>query len=198
MKNQINAKDDIQKLLSYRVPKLTPEGTCSAGDELDDTPYDLGQILRDNGLAEEGIFELVSTVDVAVASLYVEIKPDWVGVYKKLRTPSGEALVKIAYRGLPSRAEFPLTAEFAEHSNNSTVGLSGKAVLVNSVKDHLKKGQPYYEGDAKVQSELCVPIFSAEKEVIGIIDIESFREHFFNDEKIAKIEAVCSDLSDRL
>ena len=32
-----------------------------------------------------------------------------------------------AYVGAPSRAEFPLTEEFARTSNNSTVGLSGKA-----------------------------------------------------------------------
>ena len=42
-------------------------------------------------------------------------------------------LVKLAYVGRPSRAEFPLTKEFAEKSTNSTVGLTGRATVIASL-----------------------------------------------------------------
>ena len=120
------------------------------------------------------------------------------GIYKKLNTKSGPALVKLAYRGSPSRAEFPLTKKFAEHSNNSTVGLSGKAVLVDNVEKYIEEGKPYYECDNKVQSELCVPIFSEKRKIIGIIDLESFQKNFFENKKIIQTALACVLLSDSI
>ena len=190
-----STNEDVEKLLSYKVPKLTPDGSCSIVDELDPIPYNLKQTLRENNFADSEIYDLVYKLDKVVEFLQKEIGADWTGIYKKLNTASGQALVKLAYRGSPSRAEFPLTEKFAEHSNNSTVGLSGNAVMINSVHKHLEQGKPYYECDNKVQSELCVPIFSNSNEVIGIMDLESFKENFFDDEKIIKISSACTLLS---
>jgi len=75
------------------------------------------------------------------------------------RTPTGRGvLVKEAYVGEPSRAEFPLTESFAERSNNSSVGLSGEAVLVEDVAEH---DGPYYECDDSVRSGSAVPSWPA-------------------------------------
>lgn len=52
-----------------------------------------------------------------------------------------QGLLKEAYRGAASRAIFPLTAEFAEQSNNSWVALNAKAKLVADVSAY--EG-PYY------------------------------------------------------
>ena len=184
-------KEEDPKLLSYVVPKMTPDGTCSLPDDLDPNPYNLGKTLLKNDFAETETLDFVSRVDALVMYLHTAVGSDWTGVYKRLMTPEGATLVKIAYRGRPSRAEFPWTDSFASHSNNSTVALSGKAVVVSSVKKHQEAGNPYYECDADVQSELCVPLFSDDGEISGIIDLESFKENHFNDERILMIAAAC-------
>ena len=74
-------------------------------------------------------------------------------------------LVKLSYFGAPSRAEFPLTDEFAAISNNSTVGLSGKARIINDVPAYLTKGGEYYTCDPKVLAEACIPLFDAQGQV---------------------------------
>ncbi len=105
-------------------------------------------------------------------------------------------LVKLAYRGLPSRAEFPLTPDFATNSNNSTVGLSGQGRVIEDVDEYVAGGGAYYTCDGDVQSEACLPLFSAHPApspspspspahlttpaVIGIIDAESTHKKFFS------------------
>ena len=190
--------EEVERLVTYKVPKLSPDGSCSIVDELDDRPYNLKETLHDNGFKDEDIYSLVGKLDKVVEFLHKEIGADWTGIYKKLNKAKGPALVKLAYRGNPSRAEFPLAEKFAEHSNNSTVGLSGKAVLIKSLNEHLEAGKPYYECDNKVQSELCVPIFGKDNEIIGIIDLEAFQENFFDEVKIAKVAVVCLLLPDQL
>jgi putative methionine-R-sulfoxide reductase with GAF domain len=180
--------------LAYQVPRMTPDGTCSMPDDLDPVPYDLAATLRANGFSNERIHDFVAKADALVELLHRVTGADWTGIYYRLKVSGGEALVKIAYRGRPSRAEFPLTAEFAAHSNNSTVGLSGKAVLVESVAVHVADGNPYYECDGAVQSELCAPFFSEEGEVAGIIDLESFAEKHFTHEINTKVALLCSQL----
>lgn len=176
---------DSPKLLSYVVPKVSADGTCSLPDDLDPEPYDLRRTLLANGFDEKEALHFVSRMDALAELLHEHTDSDWTGIYKRLRTKNGDALVKLAYRGRPSRAEFPLTESFASHSNNATVGLTGRAVLVSSVREHREEGKPYYECDDDVQSELCVPIFSKTGDVSGIIDLESFKENHFDDGKIS-------------
>jgi putative methionine-R-sulfoxide reductase with GAF domain len=183
-----------EKLLSYVVPTMTPDGTCSMPDDLDPTPYDVGQTLRANGFSADEVLKFVSHIDRVVEFLHAEVASDWTGIYKKMETKVGPALVKIAYRGRASRAEFPLTEAFAAHSNNSTVGLSGKAVMVTSVAAHIAEGKPYYECDDAVQSELCVPIYADDGSVAGIIDLESFTPNHFDATVTLKAAMVCASL----
>src|SRR5437763_6138499 len=105
---------------------LTEDGACSIVDELAPVPYDLAAI--PGGRTEQ------STRRLALLGRLVEraqesTGAEWVGIYQR-RTHAAEApvLVKVAYVGRPSRAEFPLTREFAERSTNSAVGLTGHAI----------------------------------------------------------------------
>ena len=83
---------------------------------------------------------------------------------------------------MPSRAEFPLTEAFAEYSNNSRVGLTGWAVLIEDVKAWRAEGGGYYECDPKVMSEVCLPVQGQDDNVLGILDAEASSAGFFTPE----------------
>src|SRR3989344_5310743 len=110
-----NTQEDIERLLTYKVPKLGTDGNYSILDQLDETPCKLKEILFYNGLSDKDIYELVYNLNKVVQFLHKEIRSDWTGIYKKLNTETGPALVKLAYKGIASRVEFPLTKEFAKH-----------------------------------------------------------------------------------
>lgn len=184
--------EEIEKLYKYDVPKVGENGACSIRHEKEEKPYDLSMILGKG--EEQDLF--LWRLNRVVENLQKLTGLDWVGIYKKVKNVNGEeVLVKLAYRGAFSRAEFPLTAEFAEHSNNSTVGLSGKAVLVQDVANYVG---PYYQCDAKVLSEFCCPILDKDGEVLGIIDAESFKENFFGRDKLLEVVKVCMDLGNNM
>jgi hypothetical protein len=66
---------------------------------------------------------------------------DWFGVYQKRKSTDARShLLKLSYFGAPSRALFPLTPEFAAHSNNSSVGITGRARIISSVEQHVAAG----------------------------------------------------------
>lgn len=188
-------------ILSYPVPLLGEGGSCSIFGELDDTPFDLTAVLTPSQIA------LTTTVQSIVDWVKLKTNVDWFGVYLKRSNNDGsEVLTKLAYYGEPSRAEFPLTNEFAQISNNSFVGLNGEKRTINNVKAYVANGGEYYTCDPKVQSELCWPILSpnnlinGDKEtgcnnaIVGIIDAESFNTDAFNDDNIVIFEAVCQEL----
>lgn len=186
---------DIIHLYMYEIPEISPDGSCSIAGKKAEKPYNLAQILGlssevitlNNHPQTERLWKLKQVVD----RLQKLTKSDWLGVYRKMVNDENElVLVKESYFGAMSRPEFPLTQEFAKHSNNSTVGLTGKAIVVKDVADY---NGPYYECDNKVRSEFCCPIIHND-EVIGIIDAESFQQNFFTSEKILQIAKVCFDL----
>lgn len=100
-------------------------------------------------------------------------------------TEGSAKLVKLAYRGSPSRAEFPLTEDFALHSNNSRVGLTGRARVIQDVAEYVKSGGEYYTCDLSVQSEACLPLFGVDGAVCGIVDVETALPHFFTGHTLA-------------
>lgn len=189
---------DIHNLYTYKVPKLGEGGACSITDELEETPYNLAQTYKID-YNVESLKTAPQTLRLQKLNAVIEklqniTGVDWLGIYRRTQSLQGEEiLLKEAYYGAPSRAEFPLNETFAKTSNNSTVGLSGKAVVVNSVDDY---DGPYYECDSKVQSEFCLPIFNSNNEVIGIIDAEAFAKNFFDEQKLLEISKVCFDLGD--
>lgn len=191
------AQDKPELTLAYQVPLLGEGGTCSLFGELDDTPFDLTATLTAQQL------DLVAQVQSVVNWVKAHTDVDWFGVYLARATEEGKVLTKLAYFGAPSRAEFPLTAEFAALSNNTSVGLSGQKRLINDVDQYRAQGGEYYTCDPKVKSELCWPIFSSKKEqtqqqqntILGIIDAECFEQNKFTAEVQQQFDAVCAVLS---
>ncbi len=185
------SEEEINQLYHYSVPEIVPGAGCGLKAQ---EPYCLEKTL---GLEEADLSKHDNTLRLyrlnrIVTHLQELTGVDWLGIYRKTTNLEGETiLLKEAYYGRFSRGEFPLNAEFAKGSNNSTVGLSGKAVVVQSVEQY--EG-PYYTCDVQVQSEFCLPIFDEEGKVIGIIDAEAFQPHFFTNQKLCEIAKVAYDL----
>lgn len=185
------SQTEDKSLFTYRVPKLTSDGSCSFNNELGERPYNLATVLGDSSEVAFRLWQLKKII----YSIQKIISADWFGIYQKIKKRDGqEVLVKLAYQGAPSRAEFPLTQEFAKQSNNSTVGLAGKAIIVEDIS---KYSGPYYKCDGRVKSEFCCPILNSAGHVVGIIDAESFLPDFFNYEKQLQIAKISRDLGAR-
>lgn len=198
------AQPESQRLLSYAVPAMTEDGCSRIDGTLADEPYDLGQklgISRAEAVSHPAVRRLLR-IDGLVAKVAADTKLDWLGVYLARPGQGDEppALVKLAYRGVESRAEFPLTREFARQSNNSAVGLSGRGVVINDIEQYLwTQGGPYYQCDSKVHSEACLPIYSPSgAEVAGILDAEAWSRDTFSEEVLSKLAAFCLVLQGEL
>ena len=179
---------DPESLYRYPVPMLTEDGTCSIVDELAPVPYDLAGIL--GGRSEQATRRL-ALLERLVERVQETTGADWVGVYARRVNSAGvDVLVKVAYVGLPSRAEFPLTREFAERSTNSTVGLTGRATVLDDVSKHVEAGGGFYVCDTGVQSEACIPIIDVAREVAGIVDAEAKPKGFFGAERLVVVAAL--------
>lgn len=196
-----STEKDTQVQWQYQVPELGEGGSCSLFDQLSSTPYDLAARL---GGPTAGNLQLLQQVTALVKFYQQHSGSQWFGVYKKIdqkidQTDTGldgnTVLVKLAYFGAASRAEFPLTPEFAAISNNSTVGISGKGRIINNVSAYLATGGEYYTCDPKVQAEACLPILAADGRVLGIIDSEAFTQNIFTGAELALLVAVATSLS---
>ena len=183
---------------SYSVPLLGEGGTCSLFGELDDKPFDLTQVLTEEQLTLVGQCQSISDW------IQINTNIDWFGIYLKINQDNSPCLTKLTYFGEPSRAQFPLSKEFATISNNSAVGLSGEKRVINDVQSYVNDGGEYYTCDPKVKSELCYPIIAnknksseqQETDILGIIDAESFSTLCFDNDKIAFFDAICGLLSE--
>jgi len=183
---------DIAVQWQFRVPELGEGGSCSLFGQLAPEPYDLAQTLGGQTAAN---LQLLQQVTAVVAFYQAHSASHWFGVYQQRHNVAGErVLVKLAYFGAESRAEFPLTAEFAAISNNSTVGLSGHGRIINDVAAYLAGGGEYYTCDPKVQAEACLPLLTADGEVVGIIDSEAFEKQIFAGDELALLCAVALEL----
>lgn len=174
-------------LYRYQVPKLSEDGSCSLIEELDPVLYDLSRLL---GGESEANTRKLKLLNILATRADMVTGADWVGIYQRRPVHSGDALVKLAYRGRPSRAEFPLNAEFAKGSTNSAVGLSGQARVIDNVAAYTAAGGGFYVCDDAVQSEMCVPILDGDGKVLGIIDAEAAPEAFFTPDRQAVVVAM--------
>lgn len=195
LKTQLAALATPAVTWSYQVPELGEGGACSLFGQLADEPYDLVTTLGQNEATTKALGQLT-----AVVQNYQQTNDsDWFGIYQKRQNPEGETvLVKLAYFGAASRAEFPLTAEFAQISNNSTVGLTGKAKVINDVTAYLTAGGEYYTCDPKVLSEACLPLLNTKGELAGIIDAEAFKRQAYHTDALVRLVAICLVLPDLL
>jgi putative methionine-R-sulfoxide reductase with GAF domain len=179
---------DPGTLYTYSVPMLTEDGACSVVDQLSPVPYDLAPIL---GGKSEQTTRRLALMERVLERARETTGADWLGIYqRRLNAEGGTVLVKLAYIGRPSRAEFPLTPEFAEHSTNSTVGLTGRATVIDDVGKHVEAGGGFYVCDDGIQSEACVPILDEAREVAGIVDAEAKPRGFFGAERLAVVAAL--------
>lgn len=185
----------LNALYTYKVPRLSPDGSCSLHEELEAAPYDVSRVL--GGRSIQNSFALI-TLDALVESVQASCGTDWLGVYQRRELASGPVLVKLAYRGAESRAEFPLTEAFAKSSNNAAVALSGKARVLQDVKAHVAGGGAYYECDPKVQSEVCLPLLDPNGKVIGILDAESTKASHFTPERLAMLVSLATEAPSHL
>jgi len=186
------AVDDEDALYRYRVPEVSPDGACSLFDQLAAQPYDLAGVLGGRDAARTRLLQRLNRL---VQTVNAQVGADWLGIYRRLPVAAGEALVKLACVGLPSRAEFPLDAAFAAHSNNSTVGLSGRGMVIDDVAIHAAGGGSYYVCDPKVRAEACLPVYAADGTVAGIIDAEAAPAGFFTPARQVVLVALCVLLS---
>lgn len=171
----------------YQVPELGEGGACSLFGQLAEQPYDLTAILGGQTATNQQLLQQMTMISAFYQS---QSKSDWFGIYQRRVNPQGETvLVKLSYFGAPSRAEFPLTAEFAAISNNSTVGLTGKARIINDVPAYLQQGGEYYTCDPKVLAEACIPLYDEAGQVVGIIDSEAFQKQLFEADELALLIA---------
>jgi len=178
---------DLDSLYTYTVPLLSEDGTCSVVDQMAPAPYDLTPVL--GGRSEQATRRL-ALMERLVERVRETTGADWVGIYQRRSLAAGEMLVKLSYVGRPSRAEFPLTREFAERSTNSTVGLTGRATVIDDVGKHVEAGGGFYVCDNGIQSEACVPILDPGGEVVGIVDAEAKPRGFFGAERLAIVAAL--------
>ena len=196
----------LAALGSYRVPLISADGGCSLPDKLQPEPFGiLSELTEGQGEAPACAVERLLALRSLCEALAAATGAQWCGVYELV--PASErsvawggssaapCLLKLAYTGAPSRPYFPLTAEFAEHSNNSTVGLTGCTAVYHDVRA-LRKEMPYYSCDGKVRSEVCSPIFdSSSGSIIGIMDVEAFQpQAFLEPAKLAAVLAACEAL----
>lgn len=164
-------------LFRFPVPPLGENGACSLVDELADEPYDLSSWF---GGETEAARAALTDLSALIDSTNHQVGADWLGIYAVCGEGEAARLVKMAYHGRPSRAEFPLTVSFAEISNNSRVGLSGWGAVIDDVAEWLQMGGGYYQCDPAVQSEVCLPVLDHEGRVLGIIDAEASERAFFD------------------
>lgn len=182
------AIDDPSTLYTYPVPMLSDDGTCSLPDELAPVPYDLTGIL--GGRSDQATRRL-ALLERLVERAQETTGSDWLGIYERRANPAGlPVLVKLSYVGRPSRAEFPLTPEFAAGSTNSTVGLTGRALVIDDVKKHEESGAGFYVCDGDVQSEACLPILDDARNVAGIVDAEAKPRSFYGVNRLATLAAL--------
>lgn len=180
----------------YQVPELGEGGACSLFGHLSDQPYDLSTILEGRTAANMQALQKLTQI---VQFYHQQSGADWFGIYQaRTNTEQQSVLVKLAYVGAPSRAEFPLNTEFAKISNNSTVGLTGKARVINNVKRYLAEGGEYYTCDPSVQAEACLPLFDQSGKIVGIVDAENFTQDVFTADAMALLVAVCLTVPDCL
>ena len=182
------AVQDLDSLYTYPVPLLTEDGACSVVDEMAPVPYDLTSIL---GGRRDQTTRRLALLERLVERAQETTGAEWIGIYQRRANAAGEpVLVKLAYIGRPSRAEFPLTHEFAARSTNSTVGLTGHATVIDDVGKHVEAGGGFYVCDDGVQSEACVPILDDAAQVCGIVDAEAKPKGFFSAKRLAVIAAL--------
>jgi len=168
----VNPHDRVDHLVSYIQPKLNEDGSCPIFKEPGETYHLDKHAVTDNERFH--LHDLLVRLNRLTAYVYSYTGVAWFGIYLQ----RGDQLVKFAYHGEMSRAEFPIDELYKEKSTNTRVFLENTIQYIPDVDTH--EG-PYYRCDAKVKSELCCPLVGLNGTPMGIFDAEDFRTHFFDE-----------------
>ena len=197
--------DAVSSLYSYPIPLLSDDGQCSLSTSLSPTPFSLSSHILSLSTSSPTLLTHPLTLRLhrlshLISSLSSLTHTDWLGVYQvtpphpSTPPPSHSSLLKLAYRGEPSRPLFPLTDDFALISGNSRTAMR-RVVSVIADTRRMEAGVPYYECSGRVRSEVCVPIVTPEGECVGIIDAESWKPGLASsDEVVWAVAATCMQL----
>jgi putative methionine-R-sulfoxide reductase with GAF domain len=210
----------VQHMYEYRVPTISADGTCSNTEVLAKSPFNLAvngynicgaSAFSAAELRSHPMTERLVRLKSIIEGLYELTQADWIGLYRLVSDVSDRGapiptLMKESYRGEPSRALFPVTEEFAKRSTNSWVALNAKGRVISNTSS-IEDGVSYYKCSGKVLSELCVPILRrirdeepasnlASFEVIGIIDLESWKANHFSAPLILEVLKVAFDIGE--
>lgn len=174
--------NSLAKLYQFKVPALGPNDAEGL--------YDLAEVLKGRSLTST---TRLMTLDVLVAYCEESLEASRVGVYQARETQRGSALVKLAGRGVPSRAELPLTDEFAAKNQQSAAALSGRAKVVNDLPAWFVARGESPMGDPALKAEACLPVLS-EKGVIGLVDAAHVTTQWFTPQRLALFIALALEL----
>jgi L-methionine (R)-S-oxide reductase len=200
--------EELAALFLYRIPLRTGDEGCARAGALEAEPFDLHRAITrrafDAADADMSLAARLFKLRTVVSHVASSTGAQWAGVYRVVPSDSKAypdldgseyTLLKEAYIGAPSRPFFPLTTHFASKSNNSTVGLTGDAVLIHDTRK-LSADTPYYSCDGHVRSELCAPIVDpGSGSIMGIMDVEAFSPNFFTPERVACVLGSCAQLA---
>jgi putative methionine-R-sulfoxide reductase with GAF domain len=153
----------------FDQPKFNEDGSCPIIKELG-TPYDLRKWYPNSDL--NLIKKDIESLYTICHHVYNHSQCDWFGIYLLMEA---DLLVKHAYIGEYSKAEFKVNEAQSKISNNSRVAFYGSDILINDIHNY---NGPYYQCDSKVQSEYCLALIN-NNQLLGIIDVEDFRIDFF-------------------
>ncbi|KZN37737.1 GAF domain-containing protein [Pseudoalteromonas luteoviolacea] len=181
------ATADSQPVWSYQIPELGEGGSCSLFGHLQDAPFLLSDKISKNEINEA----LLSKLQAIVEFVYEQTSVDWFGIYQSRHIDGEEQLLKLAYRGAPSRPLFPINEQFAATSNNIQTVMSEKSRIINDIPDYIAQGGEYYTCDPKVQAEVCLPLLDENFGCVGIIDAEAFSKDFFTADNLSVLVAAC-------
>jgi putative methionine-R-sulfoxide reductase with GAF domain len=172
-----------------------------------------------SSLQDHQLTRRIVVLNNIVRKIHEVTSAEWIGIYRMVLADGVPTLVKEAYYGEPSRALFPVTSQFATNSTNSFVGLHGRIRHIPSIRSK-SNAVGYYECSTKVQSELCVPILRCRDlsptitsdcvptpssandlnnnislyDVVGIIDLESWKENHFTEQMISDVLQIACDI----
>ncbi len=180
----------MDKLYLLPQPKLEADGTQVVPGALSDAPYDLATVL--GGRDPRNTSSLV-TLGSVLEKAAQRTGSEWLGVFQARATLQGPRLVKVSARGVPTQAEFPLTAAWAAKSNVVEVALGGRANVVQDVKAHLAAGGHYFVCDASLKAEACLPVLD-KRGVVAVLNAEHSAPGVWNGTRLSWLVALALEL----
>ncbi|MCF2856303.1 histidine kinase [Pseudoalteromonas sp. SMS1] len=185
------ATANCQPIWSYQIPELGEGGSCSLFGHLQEAPFLLNDHIEKNEINDT----ILSKLQAVVEFVHIQTGVDWFGIYQSRNIEGEKQLLKLAYRGAPSRPLFPINEQFAATSNNIQTVMSATSRIINDIPAYIAQGGEYYTCDPKVQSEVCLPLLDAEYKCVGIIDAEAFSKDFFTADNLSVLVAACMKIT---